>query len=508
MNPEMSTDLFQRKPEEKPSFEQSLFDGNGKKRLPGWVVLLIFTLCLRVVTILGGQLSGADQPRVAGIAREMAITGDYLIPRLNGQNFVEYPDLGYLPTAVFLSMTKKPTDFLAILPIAILGTTTVLLTFLIGKTMAGPRTGLLAGFFLSTMWGFFDLHRRCLVDPTLLFFITLSLYGFAVGYRTPERSARSYALFYLGMAGGFLSKGLIGIVLPAVTAVGFLIVRKDFQAIRKLILSWGILLFLLPILAWGAAVWRLEDPALLKEIVGQSLWRFSSSTADHASRWNFYYYIGPAFMNLLPWVFLPLIFLRRGGKSSRPTVISPTELLSTFALVWFVIVFVGLSASAAKRTLYLAPIYPAFALLGALSWNRVREEFPQVKRRERHGLAGLFILYVLVHFLVLLPSERKGSFGSFFDAVAKERNNSPIYLCEARESLRGAVVFYTGTTVPVLKNDEVLPAEIENPSGRTLIINLSPGNPELIASLQARGFRLLTEKKVGRQSAQLYANGS
>jgi 4-amino-4-deoxy-L-arabinose transferase-like glycosyltransferase len=488
--------------------ERSCFYGNSTKRLPAWLILLIFTLCLRMVTLLDGHLSGADQPRVAGIAREMAITGEYLIPRLNGQEFLEYPALGYIPIAVSLSMTENPTDLLALLPIAILGTATVLLTFLIGRTMAGPRIGLMGGFLLSTMFGFFALHRRCLVDPTLLFFITLSLSGFVVAYQTPKKSLPFYALFYLGMAGGFLSKGLIGMAVPAVTAAVFLLIRKDFLTLRKLMLSRGLLLFLLPILAWGGAVWKLEGPALLKEVIWQSLWRFSSSSADHASRWNFYYYIGPAFINLLPWVFLPLIFLRRRRGSSPSTEGSSRDLLTTFAIVWFGVVFIGLSAASAKRTLYLAPLFPPFALLAALSWDRIREEFPNVKRREVHGLVALFVVYALINFLALLPSERKDSFGQFFETVSKERKGSSIYLCNARESLRGAVVFYTGMTVPVLNNKQALPPDVENASKRILVINLSPGNEELIEKLRAKGFRLVTQKKVGTQSAQLYSNGS
>ena len=85
-----------------------------KHRLPAWLFLLIFTLSIRIIPILNSELSIHDTARVAGIAREMAFTGNYLIPRLNGQNFLEYPPLGYLPIALFLLTSKNPPDFLAI----------------------------------------------------------------------------------------------------------------------------------------------------------------------------------------------------------------------------------------------------------------------------------------------------------------------------------------------------------------------------------------------------------
>jgi 4-amino-4-deoxy-L-arabinose transferase-like glycosyltransferase len=148
-----------------------------------WFVLLIFTLTLLILSVWGLDLSGRDSPRVAGIAREMTVTSNYLIPRLNGEDFLEYPPLGYWPIALTLSMSEKPSEFLAFLPIAFLGAGTVLLTFLIGKKLAGEKIGLMAGFILATMSSFITYHRHFRVDPVLLFLTTLSLYGFIAGYQ-------------------------------------------------------------------------------------------------------------------------------------------------------------------------------------------------------------------------------------------------------------------------------------------------------------------------------------
>jgi 4-amino-4-deoxy-L-arabinose transferase-like glycosyltransferase len=128
---------------------QSFFEDSGKKSSRAWLVLLIFTLFLLVLSVLGLDLSGRDSPRVAGIAREMAVTSDYLIPRLNGEDFLEYPSVGYWPIALTLSMSKNPPDFLAFLPMVLLGTGTVLITYLIGKKLAGEKIGLMAGFILA-----------------------------------------------------------------------------------------------------------------------------------------------------------------------------------------------------------------------------------------------------------------------------------------------------------------------------------------------------------------------
>src|SRR4030043_508565 len=133
---------------------QSFFEDSGKKSSRAWLALLIFTLALLILSVCGLELSGRDSPRVAGIAREMAVTSNYLIPRLNGEDFLEYPPLGYWPMALTLLVSQKPVDFLALIPIVFFGAGTVLITYLIGKRLGAERIGLMAGFILSTMPGF------------------------------------------------------------------------------------------------------------------------------------------------------------------------------------------------------------------------------------------------------------------------------------------------------------------------------------------------------------------
>jgi len=473
-------------------------------RWPAWVFLLIFTLSLRIVSILGSELSIHDTARVAGIAREMAFTGDYFVPRLNGRNFLEYPSLGYLPIALFLSTSKNPPDFLAILPIALLGTATVLLTFLIGKVLADERIGLTAGYILAAMPGFFMLHRRCLVDPILLFFTVLSLYGFVASYQTPSRRFRFLAIFYLAMAGGFLSKGLIGVAIPASTALLFLIVRRDFAAVRKLYLGQGVLLFLLPIALWIGGVWQFEGPDLIKEVVRQSLWRFLSSSADHSE--PIYFYFVPVLLNTLPWTLLLLVWLWYRRRHPQPQKSSSPELLFLFALVWFLTVFVGLSAASAKRTLYIAPLYPPSALLAAFAWTRLRSKLPNARRIETYGMIIFFFAYVGVHFAILLPSEKKDSPRPVFEVIRNQQAHGPVYLYGGSESLQGAAVFYLGKIIPVRSRTDLMQEGFVAPSGTILIVPFFSGDEQLLASLRAKGFRLLTEKRIRKISLQVYSN--
>mgnify|MGYP001575054020 FL=1 len=485
-------------------WSQSFFEDSGRKSSRTWLVLLIFTLALLLLSIWGLDLSGRDSPRVAGIAREMAVTSDYLIPRLNGENFLEYPSLGYWPVALTLSISKNLPDFFAFLPMVLLGTGTVLITYLIGKKLAGERIGLMAGFILSTMPAFITYHRHCRVDPALLFFIALSLYGFVAGYQASRKRFLFIALFYLGMAGAFLSKGIIGVAIPAATAVVFLITQKDFGAIRKLLLGPGILFFLVPIFLWVGSVWWFEGPDIIKEVIRQSLWRFLSPSADHAK--PFYYYFTRVFIAPMPWtlLFLVLLWYRWGPTHSREPVLHGS--LLRFALAWSVIVFVGLSLASAKRTLYLGPIFPPFSLLAALGWDRIREKFPRVKHSEGYGLVVIFLLITGTNLLFIIPSERNESLRPVFEVVSSQRTNGPVYLVNPSEAIRGVSFFYLGKRMPVVNVQDLLLGRFQDWPGTTLVIDSYREDSQLSSSLLSKGYRVILQKKFGKDEVCVYSN--
>ena len=502
----LKSNSFQTRCSEEPSIQQPVLREGEKKSSRALLALLLFTLALQLLSIWNLELSGQDSPRVAGIAREMAVTSNYLIPRLNGENFLEYPPLGYWPIALTLSMSQKPIDFLAFIPIVFFGAGTVLTTFLIGKRLAGERIGLMAGFILAAMPGFITQHRHCRVDPVLLFFITLSLYGFVAGYHVSKKRFLFLAVFYLAMAGAFLSKGVIGVAIPAATVVAFLITRKDLTAIRKLLLNPGILLFLLPIFLWVGSVWWLEGLGIFNEVIRQSLSRFFSPSADHAK--PIYYYFIPAFLAPMPWTLLLLFLLWDRLKPNYSREPQPHGSLLRFALVWSSAVFIGLSLASAKRPLYLGPIFPPFALLAALGWDRIREKFPGVKRRELYGLIVIFFIYIGTYLLFITPSERKQSLRPVFEAVSSQQANGPVYLVNPSEALRGASFFYLGKRIPVLIVQDVLCGRFEDRPGTTLVIDAYLDSNQLRSNIRSKGYRLILKQKFGKDGVCVYSNSS
>jgi len=474
------------------------------------LVLFLCFLAFRVVCLWDAGLSGHDDPRVAGIAREMLLDRDFVIPRLNGEPFLEYPPFGYLPVALFLKASGRPPDWLATLPSAFLGAATACLTFLLGRRMAGERVGLLASLVLSTSAGFVVLHRRCVVDPTLLFCITLSLWGFQAGWAGEGKKFRYYAVFYLAMGFGFLSKGLIGAAIPAVVALSYLIARRELSSLRGLRLHWGGLLFALPILAWAcAAAWR-DGPGPLREVIEQSFSRFRSPLADHAQ--SSLYYLPHAFLNLLPWIALPAVHLLRRARGGgwRRLFANP---LFPLALSWLLVVLTGLSLASAKRVLYLAPLYPAFALLSALLWDRAAAAAPLLRRFEVPVSLLAVLTFGVLNFVLFLPEGRREAFRPLFDVAKSQGKDQRIYLYNPNEALRGAAVFYLGRTVPVLTGGKPLEESLAEVAGlpeKVLIVALprAEGDDSIVASLSAGNFHEIGRRLVPGGWVEVFSNAS
>ncbi len=424
-------------PADRPLFKNPAFRGG--------IALFFYSSILSLLMIWGKELSGPDEPRVAGIAREMVLSGNFAVPHLNGSPFLEFPPLGYWPAALLFKSSGAADDFIAHLPGVLAALGSVFVTVLLGRKLGGARAGLAAGFALQSLVGFLSVNRNCRVDPIFLFCIATSLYGALLCFQSEGRSRTGSAILFLGCSLGFLAKGLAGIGIPAAVSIAYALIRlirRDFRMWKKFHLGYGILAFLLPIVLWGSAVyWDYGWPPL-KEVLRQSWWRYFSSAADHSR--PFYYYFHRIFYPLLPWTPAPVLFLwlRYGPPRWKEAGRLGPEAL--FPLTWIVVVFLILTLSSAKRVLYLGPIYPPAALLFALFWERIRERYRISIKTEAVFLLAYCSLVALVHFAWILPDENKESYRPIFDAVKNLRRSEPVFLIQPSEALRGAAVFYLG----------------------------------------------------------------
>ena len=323
-----------------------------------FVVLFLFACFLFLEGLGKRHLWNADEPRVAGITAEMARSGDFVVPRLNGRTFIEKPPLYFWVSSIAFRLFGEST-YTARFISALAAIGGVLIVFILARAMKMSITGaFMSGFVLATSTIYWSCGRRCLIDMTLSFFITASMACFYQIIYSEIRRKLWFLGFVLSMAGALLTKGLVGLAVP-ISAIGFfLIVKKDFSLKHWFALIIGVALSCIPYSIW---IWMLYNE-LGKGAVYETFWvnnfgRFTGGYPQHVG--HFYYYLKEFPGKFLPWtLFLPLagFFLLREVRKRNTT--NP----SIFILSWFVIPFVLLSISAGKRSIYMIPLYPAAAL--------------------------------------------------------------------------------------------------------------------------------------------------
>lgn len=333
-------------------------------------------------------VSRSQEVRVAETAREMLASGDWLLPRLNGELRLQKPPLAYWLTAASYRALGRVDEFAARLPAALAAMAVMLGVFAWTRRQFGATaaTGALAvlGSSVITLRFFHTAET----DPLLLLCVcvgTLGAYG-AVGGDKPVRGSR--LLLWIGITGGSLAKGLPPALLPLLTGVAWCALNRDGRRLRALLWPPGILLLLVVGSAWYVHLWQ-QVPDALSAIVGQEIGD-TYLHGDHAGPpW---YYLPRVFLYFAPWsVLLALLWGYRRG-SGRPTL--------DFVLVWLATTFVVLSLNVNKQIQYALLLAPPVAIaLGA----RLAGGLPRALWWRRAALAfGLLLAGAWLWFAVTL----------------------------------------------------------------------------------------------------------
>jgi 4-amino-4-deoxy-L-arabinose transferase-like glycosyltransferase len=362
-------------------------------------ILILCALCFVLFFFRLGDrpLWDVDEGMHAATSKDMVQTGDWITPKFNGENFYDKTPLyNWFAALAFLALGF--TEFAARLPAALLGLGTVLVTYLLGKRMFGPRAGLLGGVVLATSPEFIVLSRVVVHDISLAFFISLALFFFYAAYSDEKNRLRNLFLFYGAAGFAVLAKGPIGVLLPGMIIGLFLLVKGRLNFLKEMALGWGALITLLVAAPWYVLISVRNADYLSYFILKQNLGNFLSKTQAHHPQ-PFYYYI-PVFLGgMLPWsFFLPLAFFR--ALNRRLKQVSDGVL---FLLIWFAVIFLFFSAANSKLGTYILPSFPAAALLIGGVWRElISSPTPGLRRGMAWSLTPLQVIFIAGMLFIVL----------------------------------------------------------------------------------------------------------
>ncbi|HJV65667.1 MAG TPA: glycosyltransferase family 39 protein [Geomonas sp.] len=339
--------------------------------------LLVVIFGLAFFQRLGNfPLLGTDEVRYLEIPREMLERGDFVTPTLNYVTYFEKPPLHYWCDAL-ATLLFGQTPFAARFFGALWSLLDVLLVYHLGRKLFGRQKALLAAGVLGTSIGFLIQGRVNITDTTLTFFLCAALGSFLLATRPQEpRKALYYYLFYIFSALAVLSKGLIGVVLPAGIILLFILCTRRWSLLREMRLPLGIPLFLLVCAPWFVLV-SLRNPDFLQFFfVHEHFQRFL--TKVHHRYEPPWYFLPILFSCMLPWSF----FLPAALWQSRPDRSESGE-ARLFLLLWGAVIFLFFSLSHSKLIPYIMPVYPAFALLVGFYFGELLAKKGEVKSTAR-----------------------------------------------------------------------------------------------------------------------------
>ena len=323
-------------------------------------VVLSFCFFLFILGVGRWDLWNPDEPRYAQVAKEMVGTGDWILMHVNGNTYVDKPPLFFWLIALSSFLWQGFTSFSARFPSGLFSTLTVLLTFFMGKKLYGSRTGFLSALILATSFEFAYLSTRANIDATLTFFTTTSIFLFLHWYQhikgegDEEKDKRSLSIygFYIGMAFATLAKGPVGFILPLMVSLVYLLVQKDWKAMKRMRLLTGMALCFVVVLSWYLpAVLKGGQDFINETLLHNTIDRFAKGSSHIRP---FYYYLTNFPVDFLPWfLFLPGAIVY--GFSERKEGISRVFF---FLLIWFVVIFLFFQRFKREEGHLSSPVIP------------------------------------------------------------------------------------------------------------------------------------------------------
>jgi 4-amino-4-deoxy-L-arabinose transferase-like glycosyltransferase len=331
--------------------------------------LVLFSTLLFFPGLGARDLWAPVEPRYGEIIRVMFSTGEWLVPRVNGDIYTDKPILYFWTALITAHLFGAVSEWAVRLPAALGGVGFVLATFWIGRELFNARVGAISALICATSLRVIWESRWAHVDMLFGFFFLLSVY-FGTRMILRRSHPNEILLAYVFMALATLTKGLIGIVLPGLLFFAVVIARRDWALIRAARLVPGLALFLLVAAPWFYLVSRATDGQWLSDFITIHHLRRYTAIKGHAQ--PIYYYFATLPLDFFPWTAF-LIAALCGVRDYRRAWTLPQLQI---CLLWFATVFVFFTLSNTKRDLYLIPLLPTLAFVVANYIDRLeRRDF-------------------------------------------------------------------------------------------------------------------------------------
>jgi 4-amino-4-deoxy-L-arabinose transferase-like glycosyltransferase len=325
------------------------------------VLILVALGSLLFLSNLGGYpLYTKGEPREAVTVLNMVHGGGIILPMRAGVEIPSKPLLMHWMAAALSFALGGVTELTVRLPSALLAIAGMVICYLYVRRLFDEKVALLAAVFLGTTFQYLQAGTGSRVDMTVTFFLEVALFEFIA---IAEGITSRRMLLYVAISFAILAKGPVGLVLPMLVALAWILLQRRWSVIPKLSLYRGALVVALLGGGWYfAAAYVGGMDFVRKQLWSENLERFMGGAGFHEGHVHPFYYLLLALLGgFLPWtILLPTPVVR---AFTRLPKLGPRI---TYLVVWAGVVLIFYSFAQSKRGVYLLALYPALVTLLAV----------------------------------------------------------------------------------------------------------------------------------------------
>ncbi len=352
--------------------------------LAAFVILLITVLFSHLSTV---ELR-AEEPRRAIVAMEMMLTGDYIVPKINGCHYYNKPPLFNWILVLFFKIFGSFENWVVRIPSLISFLLCGLASFVFAKKYLNRETALLSTLFFLTIGELLFYATQISGEIDLFFTLIVCLQVMSMYHFFRQKQwIWMFLISYSLAAAGFLTKGMPAILFQGVTLALITIYYRQW----RMLVSWqhltGLLIFSGITGSYFVAYAQREDvtPYLInllaeasqKSGVDNSAFKLITSTLVYpfeVLKW------------LLPWSVLSIYIFSK----KTITALRQNEVLAFLAL--FILANLPVYwITDNPKSRYVFMFFPFMMMLVAHFYLTRKEEWPKITR----GIMTLFGIVVM-----------------------------------------------------------------------------------------------------------------
>jgi 4-amino-4-deoxy-L-arabinose transferase-like glycosyltransferase len=322
-------------------------------------LLTVIGTLLFMVNIGGYPLYTKGESREAVTVFDIVHGGGIILPMRAGVEVPSKPLMMHW-LAALASLAAGRVDEMAVrLPSALCAILGLIVCYCYVRRLFDDRSALIAALLLGTSCQYLQAGGAR-VDMTLTFFLEVALFHFLA---IAEGLSKRTTPLYLAIAGAVLTKGPIGIALPALVAVIWIILTGRRDLVRALKPGQGAIIVGAIGGGWYLAAIVIGGMAFVnKQLLAENLYRlFAHRGFNEGHAHPFYYMEGALLAGFMPWSPVAMLAGLRCWKQERKI-----DARFAYLLVWFLTVLIFYNLPHSKRGVYLLALYPALSAILAV----------------------------------------------------------------------------------------------------------------------------------------------